>query len=932
VPGLGDLNPVTRIRTVRDWLGNAEGRRARRMSVSRDGRRAHIEVRGAHREDRAPLVSEVKAVLETLAGVDWAEVDAVIGRAIVSFDPEVVSAQDLVAAIAPVEELHGTATDRFPDDRPDHPADREPLQRNVFAIAGDVVGVGVATGFQALRFVRIPAEIPGVVSFADGQPRVRRLLENRLGRPATDVALVVANALSQALGQGPIGLVVDIAYRANVVGELQARHDVWERREPELTQAPRVGQRALAPVARPAPLPRGPVERYSDRVAAGSLGAMAITLGVTRNPRRASDLMLAAVPKAATLGREAFAAQLDRGLAGHGVITMDLIALRRLDRVDALVLHAEVATSDRWSIDEIVPVAANADPVECALRARSLLDSKNPRNVGNRGAWTLAPLADSPFPVPRGTKPRGRLIGADGRRVLGLWRGDECRALVAVVEEPAELVEELIALGASAGLEVFLAGGTDAFARRVNISGRLSTGQLEDEVRALQAAGRVAILVAGHEPGALRAADIGLGVEVPGSPVPSAAHLMVGPGLVNVWRVVNAVPQARDASGRSALLALGGASTGGIWALMGPASGAARRALIPVNVSALISIAAGGLAGLTAARQPAPRPAPRHQWFALDVGETFELLDSATDGLQSAERAQRRATSTARVVDVPIGLVRAAFDELANPLTPLLGLGAALSAAVGSTTDAALVSTVVAVNALVGAAQRVQTERSLRVLEHGGDEPVRVRIEGEVQSVSADSLVVGDVIELDTGELVRADCRLLEAVSLEVDESAITGESLPVAKTVAATPWAPVAERTSMLYDGSAIAAGRAVALVVAIGRDTEAGRAAASAAEPPRSGVENRLTALTRLTVPVTLAGGAIVAGLGFLYRRPARDAVGAGVALMVAAVPEGLPTLATITQVAAARRLASRNALVRNPRALEALGRVDQVCFDKT
>ena len=135
-----------------------------------------------------------------------------------------------------------------------------------------------------------------------------------------------------------------------------------------------------------------------------------------------------------------------------------------------------------------------------------------------------------------------------------------------------------------------------------------------------------------------------------------------------------------------------------------------------------------------------------------------------------------------------------------------------------------------------------------------------------------------------------------------------------------------------MLYDGSAIAAGRAVALVVAVGRDTEAGRSAAAAADPPPSGVEQRLAALTRLTVPVTLAGGAIVTGLGFLYRRPARAAVGAGVALTVAAIPEGLPTLATITQIAAARRLASRNALVRNPRALEALGRVDQVCFDKT
>ena len=83
---------------------------------------------------------------------------------------------------------------------------------------------------------------------------------------------------------------------------------------------------------------------------------------------------------------------------------------------------------------------------------------------------------------------------------------------------------------------------------------------------------------------------------------------------------------------------------------------------------------------------------------------------------------------------------------------------------------------------------------------------------------------------------------------------------------------------------------------------------------------------------MPVTIAGGAAVAGLGFLYRRPARDAVGAGVSLMVAAIPEGLPALATLAQVAAARRLASRNALVRNPRAIEALGRVDQICFDKT
>jgi cation-transporting ATPase I len=258
LPAPSDLNPVPLVRGILGWLGNADGRRQRRASVSRDGRRAHIEVRGAHRQERASLVRDVKAALERLAGVDWAEVDALIGRAIIFFDPASVSVEDLVAAIQAVEDVHGAADERFPHDRPDHPADREPLQRNVFAIVADVVGVGVATGVQALRVARIPAEIPGLISIADSQPRVRRLLENRLGRPATDVTLVTANALSQALGQGPLGLVVDIAHRVNVVGELQARLAVWERREPEI-----VGDRdRLRPVCRsplsPATIPAPP--------------------------------------------------------------------------------------------------------------------------------------------------------------------------------------------------------------------------------------------------------------------------------------------------------------------------------------------------------------------------------------------------------------------------------------------------------------------------------------------------------------------------------------------------------------------------------------------------------------------------------------------------------------------------------------------------
>jgi cation-transporting ATPase I len=333
-----------------------------------------------------------------------------------------------------------------------------------------------------------------------------------------------------------------------------------------------------------------------------------------------------------------------------------------------------------------------------------------------------------------------------------------------------------------------------------------------------------------------------------------------------------------------------------------------------------------------AGTRPVPGPGPRQRWHELDVPVALDLLGTSPAGLSADEQAARRARSTARVVRRPVGIARAAAEELANPLTPLLGIGAALSAAVGSATDAALVGGVVVVNAFVGAAQRVRTEQSLARLEAASDTPVRVRVAGAVEALPADRLVPGDVIELEAGDTVPADCRVIDATNLEVDESAITGESLPIAKGVEPTPGAPVAERASMLFEGSIVVTGQVVALAVAVGVDTEAGRSAAAVAEPPPSGVEQRLGALTRVTLPVTVAGGAAVTALGFLYRRPARAAVGSGVALTVAAVPEGLPVLATLAQVAASRRLASRNALVRNPRALEALGRVDQVCFDKT
>ncbi|MST32735.1 HAD-IC family P-type ATPase [Acidimicrobiaceae bacterium USS-CC1] len=208
----------------------------------------------------------------------------------------------------------------------------------------------------------------------------------------------------------------------------------------------------------------------------------------------------------------------------------------------------------------------------------------------------------------------------------------------------------------------------------------------------------------------------------------------------------------------------------------------------------------------------------------------------------------------------------------------------------------------------------------------------RVVRDGAETATNGDGLVPGDLIQVAAGEAVPADCRVVEAAGLEADESSLTGESLPVAKDPAPVePSAAVADRRSMIYAGTAVAAGRGSAVVVATGSDTEAGQR--DTGEPgPATGVQARLQALTELTVPIVLASGAGLTLNSLLRGRPVQEAVASGVSLSAAAVPEGLPFVATVAQAATARRLAGRGVLVRNPGVLEALGRVDVLCFDKT
>jgi cation-transporting ATPase I len=402
--------------------------------------------------------------------------------------------------------------------------------------------------------------------------------------------------------------------------------------------------------------------------------------------------------------------------------------------------------------------------------------------------------------------------------------------------------------------------------------------------------------------------------------------------LAHAYLLIQACSLARRVARESAVVATLGAGTGAVAGLLGRPSRAVGRTMNAVNAASAAALANGTRAGVELARRPSPRWPERVPWHELDAPSVLERLGTPPEGLSSDEAARRRRDDGPSTPG-PVRLAQSVAAELVNPFTPILATGAGLAIAVGSTVDALLVSSVVMFNALIGGVEQHRADRAIERLDAQAGQTVLAVRSGEEDLVDARDLVEGDLIRLRAGQTVPADCRIVEARSLEVDESSLTGESLPVPKSAAPSFAAALADRSSMLFDGTAVAAGEATAVVVATGPDTEARRSAhLPGAEPPPSGLEARLRTLSRLAGPVAVGGAGLLALLAGLRGAPSTEIVASGVALSAAAVPEGLPLLTTIAQLSAARRLAARGALVRSRRAVEALGRVDVACVDKT
>ncbi|MCX8101421.1 MAG: cation-transporting P-type ATPase [Geminicoccaceae bacterium] len=340
--------------------------------------------------------------------------------------------------------------------------------------------------------------------------------------------------------------------------------------------------------------------------------------------------------------------------------------------------------------------------------------------------------------------------------------------------------------------------------------------------------------------------------------------------------------------------------------------------------------------------RPAPAPADPPTgpaWHTLSAEECASLL--ATDperGLTSAEARARLARDGPN--SLPAARVRSELSILADQLLSLpvglLAVSAAVSLATGGLADAVVILGVVGLNATIGWYTESRAERIIASLETSEPRPAPVLRDGSVERIAAEEIVRGDLLLLQPGERIAADGRLVAEDGLVVDESALTGESLPVRKRVAALsdPLAPIADRTCLVYRGSVVTGGSGRAIVVATGPASEAGRIQAllGSVAPPPTPLQQRLDDLGRQLVLLSAGVCVGIFGVGLARGLGLLPMLSTAVSLAVAALPEGLPAVATTTLALGIGRMRAKNVLVRKLAAIETLGSVQVLCFDKT
>lgn len=335
----------------------------------------------------------------------------------------------------------------------------------------------------------------------------------------------------------------------------------------------------------------------------------------------------------------------------------------------------------------------------------------------------------------------------------------------------------------------------------------------------------------------------------------------------------------------------------------------------------------------------AGREGRERAWHAMELSEVLIALETSDAGLGAAEVSRRRARHGANRLPemLPPGLGVLLLRQFASPLIYILVAAAVLSVTIGDYSDAAFIGVVLLANALIGAVQEWRAERSNQALRGLLRERATVVREDEIEEIASEDVVPGDVVILESGHRVPADMRLHASQGLEVDESLLTGESLVVSKD---SRWigsgdSVLADRSNMAHAGSIVTRGRGRGYVVATGTATHLGELALDLSRSPggRPPLLERMDRFSRMvavgTIVVSFAIGALGVAMG---RYPAAEMFLFIVALIVCAIPEGLPMGMTAALSAATHRMARRGVIVRRLTAVEGLGSCTYIATDKT
>src|SRR5512140_323177 len=327
------------------------------------------------------------------------------------------------------------------------------------------------------------------------------------------------------------------------------------------------------------------------------------------------------------------------------------------------------------------------------------------------------------------------------------------------------------------------------------------------------------------------------------------------------------------------------------------------------------------------------------EWHQRGIADVVrELRTDPGSGLTGAEAASRLLANGPNELPggTPLHPGRIFLAQFASTMVAVLLGAAAVSALLGDLADTVAIVAIVLLNALLGFTQEYRAEKAMAALSRLAAPVVKVRRDGEVREIPARELVPGDILLLEAGDRVSADARLLEGHSLRTDESPLTGESAPVEKSPDPLPDRdlPIGDRRNSLYLGTTVVHGRATAVATGTGRDTELGRIARMLSEVRQEAtpLQRRMASLGRNLALLALAIVALIFGMGLLRGEDPVLLFLTAVSLAVAAIPEGLPAVVTVTLALGSQRMLARRALIRKLPAVETLGSVTVICSDKT